>query len=383
MKPLKVAILTTDKRDHERDYENPTPGFGTAPEALLQGFEILPDVEVHVVSCVHRPIASPAKIGKNIFYHSVVVPKLGWMRSLYLGCSRAARNKLREISPDIVHGQGTELDCGLNAVRSGFPNVITIHGNMTAIARIQGARLGSFHWFASKLEKAALKRTGGVFCNSGYTEGLVAPRAHKTWRVANALRKDFFKPLLPPPPSKLPVLLNVGVAEPRKQQLEVLAIARRLHQKGLEFELHFVGHMGVTGYGGELRKELATAERAGYARHLGLLSSGQLIAAMDKAAGLVHFPLEEAFGLVTAEALARNLKFFGSAVGGGVEIASGVDGAELFSPNDLMGLEKALTRWLSVGAPRPQNATVAMRERYHPEVIARRHLEIYREVLGR
>ena len=38
MKPLRVAILTTDKRDHERDYTDPVPSFGAAPEALLQGF---------------------------------------------------------------------------------------------------------------------------------------------------------------------------------------------------------------------------------------------------------------------------------------------------------------------------------------------------------
>ena len=82
MKPLRVAILTTDKRDHERDYADPIPCFGAAPEALLQGFAGLPEVEILVVSCVHRPIFSPAKIAPNIFYHSLVVPKLGWMRTL-------------------------------------------------------------------------------------------------------------------------------------------------------------------------------------------------------------------------------------------------------------------------------------------------------------
>ena len=382
MKPLKVAILTTDKRDHERDYENPTPGFGTAPEALLQGFELLSDVEVYVVSCVHRPIASPAKIGKNIFYHSIVVPKLGWMRSLYFGCSRAARNILREINPDIVHGQGTELDCGLNAVRSGFPNVITIHGNMKAIAEVYRARLGSFFWLAGKLETPALKKTAGVFCNSAYTENLVSTRAKKNWRVPNALRLDFFSPLPEPKINSVPVLLNVGMMEARKRQREILAVARRLHERGLKFQLQFIGHRADTEYAKKFLAELAEAERAGYARHIGKLGTQQIIAAMDAADALIHFPSEEAFGLVTAEALARNLKFFGAAVGGGKEIASGAEGAELFPANDFTGLENAITRWLSAGAPRPQNAAVVMRGRYHPEVVARRHLEIYREVLG-
>ena len=380
MKPLRVAILTTDKRDHERDYANPIPGFGAAPEALLQGFALLPEVEIHVVSCVHRPIISPEKIAPNIFYHSLVVPKLGWMRTLYLGCHRAVRKKLSEINPDLVHGQGTELDCGIVAARSGFPNVLTIHGNMKAIAHIYGAKFGSFHWLAEKLENAALRKTAGVFCNSAYTENLVAPRANKVWRVPNALRAEFFAPLPPGANNSVPVILNIGVVEPRKQQVEILVAARQLHARGLKFELQFVGQISNTEYGGKFAAALASARQAGFARHLGLLTTSQIVAAMDTSDALIHFPTEEAFGLVTAEALARNLKFFGAATGGGVEIATGAEGAELFPADDFAGLESAMARWLAAGAPQPQNAATAMRARYHPEVIARRHLEIYREV---
>ncbi len=381
MKPLRVAILTTDKRDHERDYADPVPSFGAAPEALLQGFAGLPEVEIHVVSCVHRPIISPEKIAPNIFYHSLVVPKLGWMRTLYLGCHRAVRKKLREIKPDLVHGQGTELDCGIVAARSGWPNVLTIHGNMKAIAELYHSRPGSFQWLAAKLETPALKRTGGVFCNSAYTENLVAPRARKTWRVPNALRAEFFAPLPPKKKSAVPVILNIGALEPRKQQREILVAARRLHERGLKFELHFIGKTWASDYGKDFARELAHAERAGFARHRGQMTSAQIIAAMDAADALVHFPTEEAFGLVSAEALARNLKFFGSAVGGGVEIASGADGAELFPAGDFGALENAIANWLQAGCARPQNAAAEMRARYHPEVIARWHLEIYREVL--
>ena len=35
---MKVAILTTDSREHFKEYHSTVPYFGTAPEALLQGF---------------------------------------------------------------------------------------------------------------------------------------------------------------------------------------------------------------------------------------------------------------------------------------------------------------------------------------------------------
>jgi glycosyltransferase involved in cell wall biosynthesis len=382
VKPLRIAILTTDKRDHDRDYANPMPGFGTAPEALLQGFTRLPEVEIHVVSCVHRPVNSPAKIAPNIFFHSMVVPKIGWMRTLYQGCIRAVRKKLREIQPDIVHGQGTEMDCGLGAIFSGFPNVLTIHGNMRAVARFYQAKPGSFLWLAAQLENFTLPRTGGVFCNSIYTRKLVASRAGQTWLVPNAVRPIFFDVPIAPVVLRRPVLLNIGVLQPYKRQRELLALARRLYERGLSFEMQFVGERTPhTTYGAAFERELLAAEAAGYARHLGLKSATELIPILDAASALVHCSAEESFGLVVAEALARNRKFFGAATGGVVDIAEDMDGAELFPSGDFKALEAGLARWLSNGAPLPKTCAQTALSRYHPTVIARKHLEIYREVL--
>jgi glycosyltransferase involved in cell wall biosynthesis len=381
---MKIALLTTDNRQHYRDYEKPEPYFGTAPEALLQGFEQLPDLEVHVVSCTRRPMKSPDKLAPNIFFHSVVVPKIGWMRTLYQGCIRATRKKLQEIQPAIVHGQGTEGDCGICAVFSGFPSVLTIHGNMGAVAKFYHARPGSYLWMAARLEKFTIPRTQGVFCNSSYTRQQVTPRAKQTWLVPNAIRMDFFGPPVKTPTPARPILLNIGVVQPYKRQLELLEVARRLHQRGLQFEIRFVGAMSPqTAYGAAFEQKLRDAEAGGYARHVGPQSTSQLIRTIDEASALVHFPGEEAFGLVVAEALARNRKFFGAATGGIIDIASQVDGAELYRSGDFDALEEGLVRWLVAGAPLPREAASVMRQRYHPEVVARRHLEIYREVLSR
>ncbi len=57
-------------------------------------------------------------------------------------------------------------------------------------------------------------------------------------------------------------------------------------------------------------------------------------------------------------------------------------GAELFPRDDWAGLTEAIARWIEAGHPRATEAAAVMRQRYHPEVIARRHVEIYREVLS-
>ena len=162
---MKIAMLIPDNRDEFGTYNEPEPVFGPAPAALLEGMAQESDLELHILSCSKRPMAAPEKLARNISFHLLHVKQWGWLRSVYSGCILAIRQKLREIKPDLVHGQGTERYCALAAVFSRFPNVITIHGNMRAIAKINHVRPLSYQWCAAKLEQFTLPRTGGVICS--------------------------------------------------------------------------------------------------------------------------------------------------------------------------------------------------------------------------
>src|SRR3954462_6579939 len=102
---MRVAMVTTDGREILRSYESREPGFGTAPQALLQGMAKIPGLEVHVISCLQQPVSSPKQLESNIWFHALHVPKWGWLRTGYQGCIRAVRRRLKEIQPHIVHGQ--------------------------------------------------------------------------------------------------------------------------------------------------------------------------------------------------------------------------------------------------------------------------------------
>ena len=380
--PMKIVQLTTDNREYSKNYAAAAPYFGTAPEALLEGFAQLPDVEVHVVCCLRAPVQSPVKLAPNIHYHSLLVPKSGWMSTFYQGCIRAVRQTLKELDPDIVHGQGTERDCAISAVYSGFPNVVTIHGNMAELQRLglQGHRM--FGALAARLETHALRRTEGVFCNSAYTDGLVKPRAKKTWGVPNPIRSAFFQPVAGTPNSDIPHFLNVGLVNPRKRQLEILQSLRKLKHAGYDFKIIFAGGLSETSeYGKRFVEELKAAEKEGFAEYAGFLDVRQMVELMDRCSGFIHFPTEEAFGLVVAEAMARGLKFFGANLGGIRDIVQGIPSAETF--DDFNGLETGIRNWLGTGAPRHPEVAAVIADRYHPQVIAQRHMEIYREVLNK
>ena len=87
---MRIALLTTDNRENYRRYELDKPYFGTAPEGLIEGFSKVPDLEVHVISCTQRVMASPSKLAENIWFHSLPVPKSGWLRTSILRSKSSA-----------------------------------------------------------------------------------------------------------------------------------------------------------------------------------------------------------------------------------------------------------------------------------------------------
>jgi glycosyltransferase involved in cell wall biosynthesis len=381
---MKIALISIDSRQNERTYSETTPRFGAGVDSMIEGVSAMPDLELHVLSCTQRPMQSPSKLANNIWYHSLHVPWIGWMRTFYQGCIRAMRRKLAEIRPEIVHGVGTEREGAITAVYSGFPNVIAMAGNMAELARLNPPRFGSYAWMAARMENFLLPRTAGVIANSRYTEDLVKGRAKKTWLIYPGLRGVFLQPPTNPGPRAC-ALIIAGVVTRRKRQLELLDIAEQLHRRGLKFEFRFIGYMAdpQESYTAAFLERLRPMEKAGYARYLGSPTHDGMVRAFDGASGMIHFPTEEAFGSVVAEGFARDLKFFGSRTGGIIEISAGAPGAELFELNDWNGLMESVARWIQAGHPLANGNAELMRQRYHPEVYVRQHIDVYRQVLGR
>jgi len=376
---MKIAFLTTDNREPFQDHANPQPWFGTAPEALLQGFAQLPDVEVHVVSCLRRPAPAPPKLAGNIWYHGLVVPKWGWMTTGFQGCIRAVRHKLREIQPDLVHGQGTEREAAMAAVFSGRPNVVTLHGNMRSVARALGARPFSYNWLAARLEAFVLPRTDGVVCISNYTRQAVGGLARRTWLAPNAVDAAFFE--VRRAPASPPVVLCVAnVCDYKNQNGLIQAVDEWPGER--PFQLRFLGAAAEhTPYG---REFLHRVRARPWCDWQGPVGRDQLRAELARAAAVILPSLEDNCPMVVLEAMAVGVPVLGARIGGIPDLITPGRTGELFDPRDPAAIRNALARCLQQRAEAEQLAAQARteaHERFHPAVIARKHLDIYREVL--
>ena len=379
---MRIAVITTDNRDQSRTYEAVTPLFGPAPEALLQGFALLPEVEVHVVVCARRRMQSPEKLAPNVFFHCLVVPKRGWMSTLFQGCIRAVRRQLKEIQPEVVHGQGTEGHYALSAVFSGFPNVITIHGNMRAMAKLLRPRPLSYNWLAARLEGFAIPRSRGVVCITGYTQAAVADLARRTWVVPNAVDAAFFEVAAQPVPEAPPRILCVGMIRSWKNQNALIRALDPLAAKH-RFEVIFLGEAAP---GRPYEDEfLRLVESRSWCRHAGHADRERLKEYLGDATLLALPSLEDNCPMAVLEAMAAGVPVVAAKVGGVPDLIEEGQTGLFCDPHDRgsMGaaIEKALVnpaRMVEIA----RRAKLQARERFHPVVVARRHVEIYREVLA-
>jgi len=387
---MKIAFLVPDNRENFRQYDLQNPFFGTAPAALLEGFSMLGDhpeaPEIHVISCTQKRIPAPEKLASNIWFHSLHVPKAGWLRSGYLGCALAVRKKLRMIHPDLVHAQGTERDCAISAVLSPYPKILTIHGNLRLIKKQVGFRPFSAMWLQSYLEDLVVPRFDGVICITSYTKDAVEHEVPKTWVVPNAVDPSFLalgqqrlSDSYSRPPC--PVILCVANVDQRKNQNDFIKALDPL-TRSMNFEVRFFGSCPDNEYGREFQR--LVLERP-WCHYGGMIGRGELRNQFAEAELLVLPTHEDNCPMAVLEAMASRVPVMASKVGGVPDLINGTTTGLFCYPSEPESFRSGVTRLLkdpSLAEFLREAAFEEAMERFHPKVVAQRHLEIYREVMN-
>ena len=375
---MKIVQIIPDDRDAFSRYDVEIPFFGPAPTALLEGFERLGDsVEVHVVSCVRHPLSAPEKVADNIFYHQVFIPG-GYRRTLFIDAVRKVRRKIHEINPDIVHGQGTEDYPAVSAAFSGFPNLITIHGNMRAVAK--KLRYRPFRYLAITLagEVTALHKTDAVICSSDYTARCVGNLNQSKIRIPNAVRTPFFD--LSWEPADPPRLLCVGHILSYKNQIGLIQALDGFAEK-MGVRLVFAGKCQPMDAYQKLFLKMVS-ERA-WCEYAGALDRTHLQQLLCTCAGVVHPTLEDNSPLAVAEAQAIGIPVAASAIGGVPDLIQHGETGLLFDPQDPESIREQVRILLdkATASRIASQAKQFARQKYYPESVARQHIECYQRIL--
>jgi glycosyltransferase involved in cell wall biosynthesis len=265
------------------------------------------------------------------------------------------------------------------AVFSGFPNVLTIHGNMQRVAEFLEAKPLTYYWFASKLERLSLKRTDGVVAISTYTQRNVASYACRSWLVPNAVHPSFFD--LPRRLANPPRILCAANIAAHKNQIGLLKALEPLAKENSFIVVFAGGGSEADPYFREFKKMLSARP---WCEYLGPLERKNLQSEMSRSIGSILPSFEDNCPMVVVEAAASRVFMAASAIGGNPDlVADGVRGI-LFDPHRPERIQLAVrTMLLNTGEAEQMidRAYQHCLSNHLPATVAQRHLDIYSSIV--
>jgi glycosyltransferase involved in cell wall biosynthesis len=295
---------------------------------------------------------------------------------------RTARQIVKELQPDVVHGQGADRH-GYIATRIGAASVVTIHGlwyveaRMTAQGRPQGLLRA---WLIENMVGAVLRRARVVISISGYDLSMLRAMIRgRTVSICNPVPDIYFANSSPPAASAR--ILYGGLVIPRKN-LEGLFRAFATVQKAVP-----AAHLVVAGptpdptylrVVTELARSLGVEDKITFT---GLLSSAQLIEEMRACCAVVLFSHQETSPTILGQALAMGRPVVSSRVGGVDEMIIDGETGYVIEPGDELALAERLVTLLhspELCTSMGERGHAFARSRYEPSVVARQTVVAYR-----
>ena len=384
-------------------YAESDQGLGGIMQAtfqLIEGLSIVnhPHLELHIVtSSISIKVAEFRKIG-NIFCHFVPGEKsaLGLMTLSPIRLFFFSRRLIKEIQPDVVHGQGTVTYLALSLLL-GKRSIQTVHGlyrnEQAAIPEDRRTTLIRIKFFIKiTLERFYLRRIRNLISITTQIVQVLHDEGNRKVRVFNinnAIDCAFFD-----------VAHRKRFATQTKDEINILFVAAITPRKGLHILIeafkrlaptHPKLHLTVVGtwdwapeYVQEQLSSSHDLQAKGRIVFTGAVGRERLIKAFQEADIFVLPSFAESAPMVISQAMCVGLPIVTTQVGGIPEmIQQGVTGT-LLEPGNVEALTAELAR-LAENPHIRERLSAAAREvgfnRYHPESIARATVAAYREVV--
>lgn len=365
-----------------RDVSHSSPVLHPAVHNLLDGFKYQDAVEIEVLYGKLNPSQEEDRWDGCIHYIPIHYKAIPGMGGSFLSRTFALLRHLRRTRPDLVHGQGTERESGLIAALSGFPSLLTLHGNFRELAKATRAKPMSYFWICAKIEAWILPRLSGVHCISTHTQTSVESKARRTWVIPNAVSPEFFKVerLAISHPT---VVCMAGITE-WKNPLILVKASDTLHRYDPKTKIHFYGYCNPEHpYG---RAFLEALESRPWCVHHGHSTQATLLNALASATCSVLPSKQENFGLALAESMAAGVAVLGANVGGIPDVIQNEVTGLLFDPDNPDELAQLLIDLHSDKGKMQRLADAGRAEairRFSIEAVTAAHLQMYHGLLSK
>lgn len=310
--------------------------------------------------------------GINWFPRLAEMQRRTWIRA----CLNLYKKYTKEQGqPDVIHVHSI-LNAGFVAEKINekykIPFIITEHSTAYARNLVTPKEIKSAQRVSEKAEK--LIGVSTEFCS--LLEKIF--QSNKNWQyIPNIVNESFFGKNIIKQKNNEFQFINIALASDKKKQSNIL------HAIALKFKEKKNIKLIIGGDGPELERLRKLANTLGITdqvKFLGKLTRDQVLTAMSQANAFVLSSHYETFGVVVIEALALGLPVVATRCGGPESIVREQDGL-LVPVDDIESLGAAMqTIFENFDQYNPERIRQACRERFSEEIIARRLIDIYKEI---
>ena len=377
MQRLKLAIVT----QFPADAGMPRGGVEAVSVNLVRSLAATGELEVHVVTLDPELSAARASDWSGARIHRLPRGGAGELANALGAGRRAIHSFLRELAPDIVHAHDTY---GLMVQGLALPRVFTIHGFIYGDTLVSGRKLP---WLRSRIwayfEKRGWADQPHIISISPYVrERLGGVSSAVIHDIDNPIAADFFDIARGERPG---VVFCAAAICPRKNPLVLVEAAARLQARGIAVELRLAGAVTDAGYGERVQRAIAAHGLGEQVRMLGLIGTEQVRAELAQAAVFALVSLEENSPMGIEEAMAARVPVLTSNRCGMPYMVRHGETGFLVDPLDVADVARRLEALLADAARRAAlgeaGRQVAL-ARFHPDAVARRTLDVYREIVA-
>lgn len=376
---MKVALFSRFPRDPAA----PRGGVETVTLGLTRILAKQAGLDVHVVTLEPGATDMERQRFEGALVHRLPSPRVPQMLDIVAGPGRARLRRflMDELKPDIVHFHETY---GHGVGPLTLPMVFTIHGfdhaNIPAERRF-GAWLRSPLWKA--IESWGLRRQRHIISITPYVREHLAGRTQATiYDVDNPLQPAFFDVQPRTVPGRV---FFAGWITPRKNPLTLVEAFAKVIAAGVPASLHLAGEEKDAAYATRVRQAIAKHALAPHVRLMGRVSPEEIRLQLAEAAVFVLPSLQENAPMVIAEAQAAGVPVIAAdRCGMPFMVREGQTGY-IVEPMDADALSRRMLDLLSDEARRAAFGGAGQadaRERYHPDAVAKKTLQVYRHVIA-
>jgi glycosyltransferase involved in cell wall biosynthesis len=374
---MHVAVVTA----FPDDPDSPRGDVEAAAVHLIEALTRLPHLDLDVITLTRDVTSAEVTLWHGARVHRLPYSSRWTLTTALRGGRRAVTELLQKLSPDLVHAHGR---FGVLVQHLNMPRVLTVHGfahTETTLFEDWRATVQAHVW--RFFEGRCWANYRHIIAVSPYIrERLRSVAGAIVYDVENPVSREFFQRTTRQRGS---VILSAGPISRKKNTLALLEAFALLRGRGIEVELRLAGDVADPAYGREVRERINHLRLERHVSVLGLLSHAHLAEELECASVFSLLSLHENAPVVIQEAMAKGVPVVASNRSGmPYQVRHGETGF-LVNPLDPCEIADRFATLLLDDELRDRAGDLARKiatDRYHPDAVARRTVEVYMASAG-